>query len=57
MEDRLGSKVIEDYAPEGTAEDMWSPYDGTQPNDPAKLGGARQNCRDAESSEGVHRRK
>ena len=40
MEDRLGSKVIEDYAPEGTAEDMWSPYDGTQPNDPAKLGDA-----------------
>ena len=54
---RWVSKVIEDYAPEGTAEDMWSPYDGTQPNDPAKLGGARQNCRDAESSEGVHRRK
>ena len=32
--------AIEDYAPEGTAEDMWSPYDGTQPNDPAKLGDA-----------------
>ena len=49
---------IEDYAPEGTAEDMWSPYDGTQPNDPAKLGDALvKNCRDAESSEDVHRRK
>jgi NAD(P)-dependent dehydrogenase (short-subunit alcohol dehydrogenase family) len=29
---------IEDYAAEGKAEDMWSPYAGTQPNDPAKLG-------------------
>jgi NAD(P)-dependent dehydrogenase (short-subunit alcohol dehydrogenase family) len=38
---RRVSKVIEDYAPEGTAEDMWSPsYNGTQPNDPAKLGDA-----------------
>ena len=31
---RWVSKVIEDYAPEGTAEDMWSQYNGTQPNDP-----------------------
>ncbi|MGA2051722.1 MAG: SDR family oxidoreductase [Opitutales bacterium] len=37
---RWVSKVIEDYAPEGTAEDMWSKYSGTQPNDPAKLGDA-----------------
>jgi NAD(P)-dependent dehydrogenase (short-subunit alcohol dehydrogenase family) len=37
---RWVGKVIEDYAPEGTAEDMWSQYDGTQPNDPAKLGDA-----------------
>src|ERR1700677_1434037 len=37
---RWVGKVIEDYAPEGTAEDMWSQYDGTQPNDPAKLGEA-----------------
>jgi NAD(P)-dependent dehydrogenase (short-subunit alcohol dehydrogenase family) len=37
---RWVSKVIEDYAPEGTAEDMWSQYDGTQPGDPAKLGDA-----------------
>ncbi|MGB7793352.1 MAG: SDR family NAD(P)-dependent oxidoreductase, partial [Terrimicrobiaceae bacterium] len=37
---RWVSKVIEDYAPEGTAEDMWSQYNGTQPNDPAKLGDA-----------------
>jgi len=35
---RWVSKVIEDYAPEGTAKDMWSPYDGTQLGDPAKLG-------------------
>ena len=37
---RWVSKVIEDYAPEGTAKDMWSPYDGKQPGDPAKLGDA-----------------
>jgi NAD(P)-dependent dehydrogenase (short-subunit alcohol dehydrogenase family) len=37
---RWVSKAIEDYASEGTAEDMWSPYNGTQPNDPAKLGDA-----------------
>jgi NAD(P)-dependent dehydrogenase (short-subunit alcohol dehydrogenase family) len=37
---RWVSKVIEDYAPEGKAEDMWSPYHGTQQGDPAKLGDA-----------------
>jgi NAD(P)-dependent dehydrogenase (short-subunit alcohol dehydrogenase family) len=37
---RWVSKVVEDYAPEGTAKDMWSPYDGTQPGDPTKLGDA-----------------
>jgi NAD(P)-dependent dehydrogenase (short-subunit alcohol dehydrogenase family) len=37
---RWVTKVIEDYASEGTAEAMWSPYNGTQPNDPAKLGDA-----------------
>jgi len=37
---RWVGKVIEDYAPEGTAQNMWSQYDGTQPNDPAKLGDA-----------------
>ncbi len=37
---RWVSKVIEDYAPEGTAKDMWSPYNGTQPGDPEKLGEA-----------------
>jgi NAD(P)-dependent dehydrogenase (short-subunit alcohol dehydrogenase family) len=37
---RWVGKVIEDYAAEGSAKDMWSPYDGTQPNDPAKLGDA-----------------
>jgi len=35
---RWVSKVIEDYAPEGTAKDMWSQYDGKQPGDPSKLG-------------------
>jgi NAD(P)-dependent dehydrogenase (short-subunit alcohol dehydrogenase family) len=37
---RWVSRVIEDYAPEGTAEDMWSQYHGTQPGDAAKLGDA-----------------
>jgi len=37
---RWVSKVIEDYAPEGKAKDMWSQYHGTQPGDPAKLGDA-----------------
>jgi NAD(P)-dependent dehydrogenase (short-subunit alcohol dehydrogenase family) len=37
---RWVSKVIEDYAPEGTAHDMWAQYHGTQPGDPAKLGDA-----------------
>jgi NAD(P)-dependent dehydrogenase (short-subunit alcohol dehydrogenase family) len=37
---RWVSKVIEDYALEGTAEAMWSRYNGAQPNDPAKLGDA-----------------
>src|SRR5258707_1606865 len=37
---RWVNKVVEDYAPEGTARDMWSRYHGTQPGDPAKLGDA-----------------
>ena len=37
---RWVSKAVEDYAPEGTAHDMWSQYHGTQPGDPAKLGDA-----------------
>jgi NAD(P)-dependent dehydrogenase (short-subunit alcohol dehydrogenase family) len=37
---RWVGKVIADYASEGTAEDMWSKYNGTQPGDPAKLGDA-----------------
>src|SRR5437899_4699629 len=37
---RWVNKVVEDYAPEGTAHDMWSRYHGTQPGDPAKLGDA-----------------
>ncbi|MBI3706109.1 MAG: SDR family oxidoreductase [Proteobacteria bacterium] len=32
--------TIADYAAEGSAEAMWSPYHGTQPGDPAKLGDA-----------------
>ena len=40
-EDGVGKViVIEDYAPQGTAKDMWSQYDGKQPGDPAKLGDA-----------------
>jgi NAD(P)-dependent dehydrogenase (short-subunit alcohol dehydrogenase family) len=37
---RWGNSTIEDYAAEGSAEAMWSPYNGTQPNDPGKLGDA-----------------
>ncbi len=35
---RWGKNTIEDYAGEGSVEAMWSPYHGTQPGDPAKLG-------------------
>jgi NAD(P)-dependent dehydrogenase (short-subunit alcohol dehydrogenase family) len=35
---RYGSSTIADYAAEGTAEAMWSGYNGTQRGDPAKLG-------------------
>jgi NAD(P)-dependent dehydrogenase (short-subunit alcohol dehydrogenase family) len=31
---------VNDYAHEGSAEDMWSPYNGTQPGNPTKLGEA-----------------
>jgi len=34
---RWTTKVIDDYAAEGTPEEMWSRYNGTQPNDPEKL--------------------
>jgi NAD(P)-dependent dehydrogenase (short-subunit alcohol dehydrogenase family) len=37
---RWGSDGIEDYAAEGSSEAMWSPYHGTQPGDPDKLGDA-----------------
>jgi len=37
---RWPSNVIEDYAAEGNAQEMWSPYHGTQQGDPAKLGDA-----------------
>lgn len=35
---KYGTSSIADYAAEGTAENMWSGYDGTQQGDPAKLG-------------------
>jgi NAD(P)-dependent dehydrogenase (short-subunit alcohol dehydrogenase family) len=35
---RWASHPVDDYAAEGSAEAMWSPYDGAQTGDPAKLG-------------------
>jgi NAD(P)-dependent dehydrogenase (short-subunit alcohol dehydrogenase family) len=35
---KYAASTIEDYAHEGSAEDMWSKYSGLQPNDPVKLG-------------------
>lgn len=37
---RYAESTIADYAPEGTAEAMWSPYDGKQTGSPDKLGDA-----------------
>ena len=37
---RYAESAIDDYAAEGTAEAMWSPYDGKQTGDPDKLGEA-----------------
>lgn len=37
---RWASNAVDDYAAEGSPEAMWSPYDGVQPGDPAKLGEA-----------------
>jgi len=37
---KYADSTIADYAAEGTAEAMWSGYDGAQPNDPGKLGEA-----------------
>jgi NAD(P)-dependent dehydrogenase (short-subunit alcohol dehydrogenase family) len=37
---RYAESSIADYAPEGTAEAMWSPYDGKQTGSPDKLGDA-----------------
>lgn len=37
---KWGKSVIADYAAEGSAEEMWSSYHGTQSGDPAKLGEA-----------------
>jgi NAD(P)-dependent dehydrogenase (short-subunit alcohol dehydrogenase family) len=37
---RYADSTIADYAPEGTAEAMWSPYDGKQTGSPDKLGDA-----------------
>jgi NAD(P)-dependent dehydrogenase (short-subunit alcohol dehydrogenase family) len=35
---KYARSLIEDYAAEGSAEDMWSGYNGVQQGDPAKLG-------------------
>ncbi len=35
---KYAKSTIEDYAVEGTAQAMWSGYDGKQLGDPAKLG-------------------
>ncbi len=37
---RWASIPVDDYAAEGSPEAMWSPYNGAQPGDPAKLGEA-----------------
>ena len=37
---RYADSAIADYAPEGSAEAMWSPYDGKQTGSPDKLGDA-----------------
>jgi NAD(P)-dependent dehydrogenase (short-subunit alcohol dehydrogenase family) len=37
---KFAESVTEDYAAEGPAKNMWAPYHGTQPGDPAKLGEA-----------------
>ncbi len=37
---KYADSTIADYAPEGTAEAMWSPYDGKQTGSPDKLGDA-----------------
>jgi NAD(P)-dependent dehydrogenase (short-subunit alcohol dehydrogenase family) len=37
---KYADNTIEDYKAEGSTQEMWSPYDGTQPGDPAKLGDA-----------------
>jgi NAD(P)-dependent dehydrogenase (short-subunit alcohol dehydrogenase family) len=37
---RWTRNAIEDYAAEGNVEEIWSPYNGTQSGDPAKLGEA-----------------
>jgi len=35
---KWGTSTIEDYSAEASAEEMWSPYHGTQQGDPVKLG-------------------
>ncbi|MDQ0463284.1 NAD(P)-dependent dehydrogenase (short-subunit alcohol dehydrogenase family) [Caulobacter ginsengisoli] len=37
---RWAGNPIDDYAAEGSPQAMWSPYDGIQPGDPARLGEA-----------------
>jgi NAD(P)-dependent dehydrogenase (short-subunit alcohol dehydrogenase family) len=37
---KWGTNRIDDYAAEGSVQDMWSPYHGKQQGDPIKLGEA-----------------
>jgi hypothetical protein len=37
---KYAAPSVADYAAEGPAEAMWSPYDGKQPGDPEKFGEA-----------------
>jgi NAD(P)-dependent dehydrogenase (short-subunit alcohol dehydrogenase family) len=47
---RWGKSTIEDYAAEGSAEEMWSPYNGAQQGDPVKLGQALVKIADLENA-------
>ena len=47
---RWGKSTIEDYAAEGSAKEMWSPYNGAQQGDPVKLGQALVKIADLENA-------
>ena len=54
---RYADSTIADYAHEGTAEAMWSPYDGQQTGSPDKLGDALVETHSPDgAAEGVCRR-